>query len=107
MTDEELEFESFSYRKDHLLSFKFTEKEAMAFDFGYVKGARNHGIVWHDLKKSPIDLPGEDDGWVCNQDGLPCWYDRIIKRWLDVDGTCIRTDLWCYMPHFEGKAENG
>lgn len=28
---------------------------------------------WH--KVADGDLPSEEGGWVCNQDGLPCFFD--------------------------------
>lgn len=47
------------------------------------------------------DLPSEEGGWVCNQDGLPCYFDWSTEQWLDCEGTQIRTTEWCHMPHKE------
>lgn len=69
----------------------------------YKDCAKENGIQWHDLRKNPNDLPSEAGGWVCNQDGLPCYFDWGTEQWLDCEGTQIRTTEWCNMPH---KKEN-
>lgn len=53
---------------------------------------------WHFLKENPKDLP-RNEGWVCNQDGLPCRYDIANDQWIDCEGTQIKTTAWCDMPH--------
>ena len=65
-------------------------------EFGY-----NKANEWHYVKDG--DLPSEEGGWVCNQDGLPCYYDWSTEQWLDCEGTQIRTTEWCNMPHKESK----
>lgn len=54
---------------------------------------------WH--KVADGDLPSEEGGWVCNQNGLPCFLDWGTEQWLDCEGTQIRTTEWCHMPHKE------
>ena len=54
---------------------------------------------WH--KVTDGDLPSEEGGWVCNQNGLPCFFDWGTEQWLDCEGTQIRTTEWCHMPHKE------
>jgi hypothetical protein len=44
------------------------------------------------------DLP-KNEGWVCNQDGLPCWYDWNTEQWFACGGVPIRTIAWCETPH--------
>ncbi len=58
-------------------------------------------LSWHFLKENPKDLPRNED-WVCNQDGLPCWYDIANDQWIDCEGTQIKTTAWCDMPHTRG-----
>lgn len=58
-------------------------------------------LSWHFLKENPKDLP-RNEGWVCNQDGLPCWYDITNDQWIDCEGTQIKTTAWCDMPHTRG-----
>lgn len=55
-------------------------------------------LSWHFLKENPKDLPKV---WVCNQDGLPCWYDIANDQWIDSEGTQIKTTAWCAMPQLE------
>lgn len=54
---------------------------------------------WH--KVADGDFPSEEGGWVCNQNGLPCYFDWSTEQWLDCEGTQIRTTEWCHMPHKE------
>ena len=65
-------------------------------EFGY-----NKANEWH--KVADGELPSEEGGWVCNQDGLPCYYDWSTEQWLDCEGTQIRTTEWCNMPHKESE----
>lgn len=51
---------------------------------------------WH--KVADGDLP-KNEGWVCNQDGLPCWYDWNTEQWFACGGVPIRTIAWCETPH--------
>ena len=64
----------------------------------YIAGATENGIQWH--KVADGDLP-KNEGFVCNQDGLPCWFDIKNDQWLDCEGTQIRTTEWCELPKFE------
>ena len=59
----------------------------------------NKEIKWHKVAHG--DLPSEEGGWVCNQDGLPCYFDWGTEQWLECEGTQIRTTEWCHMPHKE------
>ena len=59
----------------------------------------NKANEWH--KVADGDLPSEEGGWVCNQDGLPCYFDWGTEQWLDCEGTQIRTTEWCHMSHKE------
>lgn len=57
-------------------------------------------LSWHFLRENPKDLP-RNEGWVCNQDGLPCWYDITNDQWLDCEGTQVKTTAWCNMPRLK------
>ena len=65
----------------------------------YIDGLKAGRPKWH--KVADGDLPSEEGGWVCNQNGLPCYYDWGTEQWLDCEGTQIRTTEWCHMPHKE------
>ena len=54
---------------------------------------------WHKVAHG--DLPSEEGGWVCNQNGLPCFFDWGTEQWRDCEGTHIRTTEWCHIPHKE------
>ncbi len=65
----------------------------------FLAGLKAGRPKWH--KVADGDLPSEEGGWVCNQDGLPCYFDWGTEQWLDCEGTQIRTTEWCHMPHKE------
>lgn len=65
----------------------------------FLAGLKAKRPQWH--KVADGDLPSEEGGWVCNQDGLPCYFDWSTEQWLDCEGTQIRTTEWCHMPHKE------
>lgn len=65
----------------------------------FLAGLKAGRPKWH--KVADGDLPSEEGGWVCNQNGLPCFFDWGTEQWLDCEGTQIRTTEWCYMPHKE------
>lgn len=73
---------------------KYEEGFKDGAEFGY-----NKGNEWY--KVADGDLPSEEGGWVCNQNGLPCFFDWGTEQWLDCEGTQIRTTEWCHMPHKE------
>ena len=75
---------------------RILEAHQKGAEFGY-----NKANEWH--KVADGDLPSEECGWVCNQDGLPCYYDWSTEQWLDCEGTQIRTTEWCNMPHKESE----
>lgn len=62
---------------------------------------KKQSVTWHRLEENPKDLP-RNEGWVCSQDGLPCWYDIANDQWIDCEGTQIKTTAWCDMPHTRG-----
>ena len=65
----------------------------------FLAGLKAGRPKWH--KVADGDLPSEEGGWVCNQNGLPCFFDWGTEQWLDCEGTQIRTTEWCHMPHKE------
>ena len=96
MTDEELSMEFVlnypKIEKGELLTTKDLQN-------AYLAGLKASRPKWHNVTAG--DLPSEEGGWVCNQDGLPCYYDWGTLQWLDCEGTQIRTTEWCHMPHKE------
>ena len=101
MLDEEIAvnwIRSQGWSEENLPSDEFFEK-MQAFLAGLKAGKMNAPNKWH--KVADGDLPSEEGGWVCNQNGLPCYYDWGTEQWLDCEGTQIRTTEWCHMPHKE------
>lgn len=75
---------------------------ALVKDFirkAFIAGLKAGRPKWHDLRKNPNDLPNVEGGWVCNQDGYPCFFDWHTEQWLDTEGTQITTVEWCNIPH--------
>ena len=63
----------------------------------YLAGLHEGQPKWHKVAdKIPMN-----EGWVCNQYGIPCWYDLEHEQWLDCEGTTLRVTEWCDMPYKE------
>ena len=100
----EKEAEKYQIRKHHQRLYGNKPVVMKELNIAYKDGFNdgyNKANEWHDLRKNPNDLPSEEGGWVCNQNGLPCYYDWGTEQWLDCEGTQIRTTEWCHMPHKE------
>ena len=69
MTDEEMAEDSFNCKK--LLYKSSTDKRS--YKDGFLAGLEAGRPEWH--KVADGDLPSEEGGWVCNQDGLSCYFD--------------------------------
>jgi hypothetical protein len=105
LNKDDAEFDKFL--DENLGDLKLTKKQAGAL-LGIIKGIGISSFLagleagrpkWH--KVADGDLPKEECGWVCNQDGLPCYFDWGTEQWLDCEGTQIRTTEWSNMPHKE------
>lgn len=103
MTDEEIDrmADNFVNAQDFTKLYSVARKaECGAFwKYGFLAGLKAGRPKWH--KVAAGDLPSEEGGWVCNQNGLPCYFDWSTEQWLDCEGTQIRTTEWCHMPHKE------
>ena len=106
MTDEERADEyASSYGDDNIIDFGDDQLNLFPLRrWSFLDGLKagkgmNVPTKWH--KVADGDLPSEEGGWVCNQNGLPCYYDWGTEQWLDCEGIQIRTIEWCHMPHKE------
>ena len=93
-------FKKFGVKLEDDINQTLTSDEAeelwnCAYEEGY-----NKCNEWHDLKKNPKDLP-VNEGWVCNQNGMTCYYDIRAEKWYCGEGTVITVTDWCHMPHKE------
>ena len=63
---------------------------------GYVAGAKENGVVWHDLRKDPKDLP-KGYGSVWTNEGS-AYHDS--DGWFDDYGAVKGVIAWC-KPQFK------
>ena len=96
MTDEEMADE---YAVENWEHYENGQNDYKALKQAYLAGLKAGRQKWH--KVADGDLPSEEGGWVCNQNGLPCFFDWGTEQWLDCEGTQIKTIEWCHMPHKE------
>lgn len=111
MTEKELKRKAKKWVRDntrieHSASFGEIEVEPSA-ELGYIAGATENGIQWHDLRKDPNDLPKEDCEVfaIVKSDGT--LYKSIENYYLDKTdtfdgwGTCQKVIAWCEIPRFK------
>lgn len=77
----------------------------------YLAGEKESGIVWHDLRKDPTDLPKgrctvtDFDGNkvipVLNQHGERVFFHKKDKRFKTNIGACTYMTAWAEIPKFE------
>ena len=106
-TEEKLEF------VEHLHYFpKYFEK-------AYLAGAKENGIIWHDLRKDPNDTPLTEKEvmvfieWKNNENETAYAYDLGTRHFngdwcLDVfssEDKDVKVIAWYDFPQFEGVAE--
>lgn len=98
MTDEELEDKATAWiRSQGWSEENLPSDEYLQMRTAYVAGAKENGVVWHDLWKDPNDLPNGDRD-VLNQVGMATRYDSN-RGFLGFDG--IGVIAWCEIPKFE------
>ena len=65
MTDEELEKKAVKVYLECERDLTYLGEDEIyvtGYVAGYVAGTKENGVVWHDLRKNPDDLPCSDDG---------------------------------------------
>lgn len=72
----------------------------------YIAGAKENGVIWHDLRKNPNDLPEASIfNEVLNENGIKVFYDDINKVWnMFFNNYIVRANtpkLWCEIPKFK------
>lgn len=118
MTREELEKkaeESFNNKLQKDVCY-CTYNEEKIYKDGYIAGAKENGVVWHDLRKNPNDLPQKVGDYIVALDyqkGTFSTYllqynvdedeDDIKFGWFDSEYTNYNDDViaWCELPKFE------
>ena len=110
MTEELIEKARESANKNHRIPSNWNEIDIAGQDGyikGYIAGATENGIQWHDLRKDPNDLPNDDRNvYVAT---LPPYktkenvFDYHIDSWLGDDwfSSAVKDVVaWCE-PHFK------
>lgn len=122
MTEEELQKkakESFNNKLQKDVCY-CTYNEEKIYKDGYIAGAKENGIEWHDLKKNPNDLPKVDSlvrvrlmsgmEHICET----CYYEpsedeigygKLILSFYELNGEWIddaEIIAWCEIPKFKG-----
>lgn len=107
MTNEELEKkaeESFNNKLQKDVCY-CTYNEEKIYKDGYIAGAKENGIEWHDLRKNPNDLPKRDGEYLTNI-GVLVFDSSLDNRWCTL--LCEACDFyeevideviaWCEIP---------
>ena len=79
---------------------------------GYIAGAKENGMQWHDLRKNPKDLPPvyetvlDDKGEECFYVKVPLKKDVFVGKWkyYDINGDEWEQEppiAWCEKPQFK------
>jgi hypothetical protein len=118
MTDGELKKKAEEYSNWLYHSKAWNSGEDMLVK-AYLAGAKEmlkeNGVVWHDLRKNPNDLPKERGGYLVAIKLLKGWDTTILMYnndededelcWLDSEYTNYNDDViaWCEIPKFEVK----
>ena len=93
MIEEELEKkakESFNNKLQKDVCYSSYNEEKIYKD-GYIAGAKENGIEWHDLKKNPNDLPKRHGEYLTNI-GVLIFDNFLDTRWQTFH--CIACDLY-------------
>ena len=86
-----------------------------SYEQGYFAGAKENGVVWHDLRKDPNDLPKESviEGLSERVVGTvkiaknqymsqECRYDFVDKVWITYEDPYVAYIIaWCEIPQFK------
>lgn len=102
-----LEEKAKEYCEEYFDEFRMTVGD---MENAYIAGTTENGIIWHDLRKNPDDLPKRlKTVWVKTEYDDYCegywWPER--NRWQDSDmgdGESIGAVVaWCEIPKFKGE----
>lgn len=98
------------YDDDESLAYDkgYNSGEVAGYEEGYIAGATENGIVLHDLRKSPNDLPRQDETFTTKV-SIPVmtyplyqfaeyYFDE--KKWFS-QGEKINVIGWCEIPKLE------
>ena len=112
MTKEELEKKAEETLNKRLGTYGYVNKSNCQKPYidGYIDGAQENGVVWHDLRKNPKDLPDTSrEVLCCLEHGLRAGRTKYYiqgcyhNNWrLSFFGSCIEgldeVIAWCEIP---------
>ena len=79
----------------------YNDTDYKASKDGYIAGATENGVVWHDLRKNPNDLPKKNKSyWVyidCQGNKI---YRSIVWQGCWLGWNCVPR-AWCEEPQFK------
>ena len=93
---------------DYQYTLVETDSEEQAIKKCFIAGAKENGIVWHDLRKNPNDLPKRCGTYLTNI-GVLDFSSSFGSKWytLMCEACDFREDVsdeviaWCDIPKFE------
>ena len=81
--------------------FELLDKFDVNVEAGYIAGATENGIQWHDLRKDPNDLP-KDCYDVLDEAGYKVFYHHKEGVWKNASGSkIVKVIAWCEIPQFK------
>lgn len=113
MTEEEIVKKAFEYRKELVPYTELGYPEVaipvyatLDIDRAFVAGAKENGVVWHDLRKDPKDLP-KDKKFKITDKGNIGFYDSYWEKWYywNSNEMVFPPIAWCEIPSFKGGEE--
>lgn len=69
----------------------------------YMAGAKENGIVWHDLRENPKDLPLHSH-FCLNERGDHVHWNSNYQKWQNRLGMFTDVIAWCEIPKFVEEA---
>ena len=70
----------------------------------FVKVSKESGIVWHDLREDPEDLPNNKEFKITDKGNI-AFYDSYWDKWYywNSNEMIFPPIAWCEIPPFEGE----
>lgn len=70
-----------------------------AYCLAYIAGATENGIVWHDLRKNPEDLPKDKEFKITDKGNIG-FYDSHWEKWYywNSNEMIFPPIAWCEIP---------
>lgn len=92
--------------EDSLKAEEYSTEYIKGYKAGYAKSTKENGVIWHDLRKDPNDLPDTDRLVVVKYEDeeedfdsfcLPYGWESVIEEYHFFNPVA-----WCELPKFRG-----